>query len=151
MNVGQVAVDVHGGPGEGNHTWSQFVLKILKMWNKQTLGVWSDLVDDPVVLSENELKLVVVHLELVLLEKNDLCALWDLNADSGQALGLSDEGENLRVEVDIELVVLWMSDYEGGLKASLGLLYLGSPFLSPEVLEGEEGVTDSVVHLYVLP
>ena len=65
------------------------------MWNKERFGVWSDLVDDPVVLSENELKLVVVHLELVFLKKNNLGALWDIDTDSSEALGFSNEGEDL--------------------------------------------------------
>jgi hypothetical protein len=120
------------------------------VWNKQTLCVWSDLVDDSVILSQDELKLIVVHLELVLLEKDNLCTLWDFNSNSGQALGLSDEGQDFRVEVDIELVVLWVTDYESGLKTGLGLLDFGSPFLPPEVLEGEESVADSVIHLDIL-
>ena len=40
-----------------------------------------------------------------------------------------------------------MTDYEGSLKTSLSLLDLMGPFLSPEILEGEESVTDLVVHL----
>lgn len=82
MDVVEVAIDVHGGPGESYHTWSQLVLKIFKVGHEQTLGVWSDLVHDSVVLTEDELELVVVHLELVFLEKDDLGALWDFNTDS---------------------------------------------------------------------
>ena len=40
-----------------------------------------------------------------------------------------------------------MTDYESSLKTSFGLLDLMGPFLSPEILEGEESVTDLVVHL----
>jgi hypothetical protein len=43
-----------------------------------------------------------------------------------------------------------VTDYESGLKTSLSLLNFGGPFLPPEVLEGEESVTDSVIHLHVL-
>lgn len=82
MNVMEIAINVHGSPGQGDHTWSKLVLKILKMWYEKRLGVWSDLVDDAVVLSEDELELVVVHLEFVLLQKNDLGTLWDINSDS---------------------------------------------------------------------
>lgn len=120
------------------------------MWNKERLSVWSDLVNNPVVLSENELELVVVHLELVLLEKNNLGALWDIDTDSSEALSFSNEGEDLRVEVDVELVVLWMTNNKSGLESCFGLLDLGSPLLSPKILEGEESVTDLVVHLNVL-
>ena len=91
MDVGQVSIDVHGSPGESNHTWSQLVLKIFKMRHQKRLGVWSNLVYDSVVLLQDELQLVVVHLELVLLQKNNLSAFWDIDSDSGQALGLSDE------------------------------------------------------------
>jgi hypothetical protein len=137
MNVMKISIDIHGGPGKGNHTWSQLVLKILKMWHKKRFGVWSDLVDNSVILTEHKLELIVVHFEFVFLKENNFGAFWDLNANSRQALGLSNESENLRVEVDIELIVLWVTDYECGLKTSLGFLNFLSPFLSPEVLEGE--------------
>ena len=65
------------------------------MWHKKTLCVWSDLVYDSIVLSENKLKLVVVHLELIFLEKDDFGTLRNINSDSGETLGLSDEGKDL--------------------------------------------------------
>jgi hypothetical protein len=111
MDVVQVSINVHGSPGEGDHTWSEFVLQVLKMWDQKTLSVWSDLVHDPVVLSQDKLKLVVVVLELVFLEKHNLGTLWDVNTNSRQALGLSNKGKDLRVKVDVQFVVLWMSDY----------------------------------------
>jgi hypothetical protein len=40
-----------------------------------------------------------------------------------------------------------MSNYKCGLKSSLGLLDFMGPFLSPEILEGEESITDLVIHL----
>jgi hypothetical protein len=49
VNVLEISIDVHGSPGECNHTWSEFILKILKMWNKKRFGVWSDLVNNSVV------------------------------------------------------------------------------------------------------
>jgi hypothetical protein len=107
------------------------------MWHKKRFGVWSDLVDNSVILTEHKMELIVVHFEFVFLKENNFGAFWDLNANSRQALGLSNESENLRVEVDIELIVLWVTDYECGLKTSLGFLNFLSPFLSPEVLEGE--------------
>ena len=93
------------------------------------------------------MKLAIVHLELVFLEENDLGTLRNVNTDAGEALGLTDEGQDLAVEVHIQLVVVRMSDDESGLKSSLGLLNLMSPLLSPEVLEGEQGVAGLVVHL----
>ena len=150
MNVGQVSINVHGSPSQGDHTWSQLVFEIFEVWDKETLCVWPDLVDDPIILSQDKLKLIVVHLELVFLEEYNLCTFWDFNSNSGQALGLSDEGKDFRVEVDIQLIVLWVTDYESGLKTGLSLLDFSCPFLSPEVFEGEESVADSIVHLYIL-
>ena len=40
-----------------------------------------------------------------------------------------------------------MTDNESSLKTSFGLLDLMGPLLSPEILEGEESVTNLVVHL----
>ena len=40
-----------------------------------------------------------------------------------------------------------MTDYERGLKTSFSLLDLMGPFLSPEILKGEESVSDLVEHL----
>jgi hypothetical protein len=93
------------------------------------------------------LKLIVVHLELVFLEKDDLGALWNVNTNSRKAFSFSDKSKDLRVKVDVKFVVLWMSDYQSGLKSSFGFLNFMGPFLSPEILEGEEGVTNLVVHL----
>jgi hypothetical protein len=150
MNVGQVSINVHRSPSQSDHTWSQLVFQIFQVWDKETLCVWPDLVHDPIILSQDKLKLIVVHLELVFLEEYNLCTLWDFNSNSGQALGLSDEGKDFRVEVDIQLIVLWVTDYESGLKTGLSLLDFSCPFLSPEVFEGEESVADSIVHLYIL-
>ena len=146
MNVMKVAINVHGSPGEGDHTWSQLVLKILKMWHKKRFCVWSDLIDNSVILTKHKLELIVVHFELVFLKKDNFGAFWNLNTNSRQALGLSDECENFRVKVDVQFVVLWVTDYESGLKSSFGLLNFLSPFLPPEVLEGEKSVSNLVVH-----
>ena len=147
MDMMEISINVHGSPGKGNHTWSKFVLKILKMWNKKRFGVWSNLVYDSIVLLEDELKLVIVHLELVFLEKDDLGWLWNFDTNSGKALGFSDKSKDLRVEVNIKFIVLWMSNYQSSLQTGFSFLNFVRPFLSPEILEGEESVTDLVVHL----
>ena len=143
----EISIDVHGSPGECNHTWSKFVLKILEMWDKKRFGVWSDLVYDSIVFLEDKLKLVVIHLELVFLEKDDLGAFWNVDTNSGKAFGFSDESKDLRVEINIKFIVLWMSDYQSSLQSSFSFLNFMNPLLSPEILEGEESVTDLVVHL----
>ena len=143
----EISIDIHGSPGEGNHTWSKFVLKILKMWDKKRFGIWSDLVYDSIVFLKNKLKLVVVHLEFVFLKKDDLSALRNVDSNSGKALSFSDESKDLRVEVDVEFVVLWVSNYQSSLQSSFSFLNFMRPLLSPEILEGEESVTDLVVHL----
>ena len=52
------------------------------MRNKKTLGVRSDLVDYTIIFSENKLKFIVVHLELVFLKENNFGRLRDVNAYS---------------------------------------------------------------------
>ena len=79
MNMVQVAINVHGSPSESDHTWAELVLKIFKVRHEERLGVGTNLVDDSVVLSEDELKLILVGLELVFLEQNNLGTLWDVN------------------------------------------------------------------------
>ena len=95
MNMVKVTIDVHGSPGKSDHTWSEFVLKILKMWHEKTLGVWSDLVDNSVILFKNKLELVVIHLEFVFLEQDNLGALWNVDSNSGQALSFLDQSDDL--------------------------------------------------------
>ena len=146
----KVAINVHGGPGQGDHAGAELVLKILQVRHEQALGVRPDLVDNSVVLSQDEVQLAVVHLELVFLEEDNLGTLRNVNTDAGEALSLTNEGQDLAVEVDIQLVVVGMSDDESGLESSLGLLNLMSPLLSPEVLEGEQGVAGLIVHLHEL-
>jgi hypothetical protein len=95
VDMMEIAIDVHGSPCKGNHTWSQLVFQVLEMWHEQTLGVWSNLVDNSVVFFKYKLKLVVVHLEFIFLKKDDFGTLRNINSDSGEALGLSDEGKDL--------------------------------------------------------
>jgi hypothetical protein len=115
--------------------------------HQEGLGVGTDLVNNAVVLTEDEVKLRVVVLELLFLEEHDLGRLWNVDSNSGQALGLTDEGQDLRVEVDVETVVVWMSDDQGSLETSLCLLDLKGPLLPPQVLVREQGVTNLVVLL----
>jgi hypothetical protein len=82
------------------------------------------------------------------LEKDNFGALWDINTDSRKAFGFSNESKDLRIEVDVKFVVLWMSDYQSGLKTSFSFLNFMGPFLSPEIFEREEGITNLVIHLH---
>ena len=141
----QVAIDVHRGPCEDVHTWAQLVLQVFQVGHEERFGVGADLVDDAVVLAEHKGELVVVHLELLFLEENDLGALRDLNSDTGEAFGLTDQGHDLTVEVDVEAIVAGITDDERGEKTSFGLLNLDNPSLPPFILEVEEGVGDAVV------
>jgi hypothetical protein len=82
------------------------------------------------------------------LEEDDLGRLWDFDGtNSGEALGFSDEGHDLRIEVDIESVVLRMSDDESSLEACFGSINLSGPFLPPEILIREQSITNLVVSL----
>ena len=117
------------------------------MGNQEGLGVGSDLVDDAVVLSKDEVQLRMVVLELLFLEKDNLGGLGNIDSNSGQALSLTDKGKDLRIEVDVEAVVVGVTDNEGSLETSLCLLDLEGPLLPPEVLVREQGVTNLVVLL----
>jgi len=81
------------------------------------------------------------------LEEDNLGAFWDVNSNSGDAFGFSDESEDFLVKVDVELVVLWMSDDQGSLKSSFGVFNFLDPLLSPKVLIGEQSVTNLVIVL----
>jgi hypothetical protein len=115
------------------------------MGNEERLGVGSDFVDDAVVFAEDEVQLTVVVLELFFLQKDDLGGLRNVDSNTGEALSFTDEGKDLSVKVDVESVVVGVTDDEGSLEASLCLLDLEGPLLSPEVLVGEKSVTDLVV------
>ena len=91
------------------------------------------------------MKFVIVGLELLFLEKNNLCTLRDLNTDTGEAFGFSNEGKDLSIEVDVQLVVVGMSDDEGGEKTCFCLLNFNNPSLAPFILEVEQSVGDTVV------
>jgi hypothetical protein len=65
------------------------------------------------------------------LEKDDLGTLWDVDSDSGKALGFSDKCKDLRVEVNVKFIVLWVTDYQSSLQSSLSLLNFVRPLGSP--------------------
>ena len=115
------------------------------MRNEETLRVWSDLVDNPVVLSKDELKFIVVSLELLFLEQYNLCALWNLNANTRKALRLTNEGQDLCIEVDVQLVIVGMSDDQSREQACFGLLNFHNPSLPPFIFEVEQSVSDAVM------
>jgi hypothetical protein len=93
-------------------------------------------------------KLVVVVLELLFLKKDNLCRLWDIDTDSAQALGFTDESEDFTVEVHVQLDrALFVSHNEGSLETSFGLFNLKLPLLAPKVLVREKSVADPVVLL----
>jgi hypothetical protein len=64
------------------------------MWHKETFGIWSDLVHNTVVFSQDKLELIVVHFEFVFLEEDNLGTFWDINSNSGQAFSFSDQGKD---------------------------------------------------------
>ena len=116
------------------------------MGYEQALRIRSNFVNDSVVFSEHKLKLVVIHLEFVLLEEYNFGGLRNVNSDSGQALRFSDQGQNLAVEVHVQLVVVGVSDDERRLQPRLRLFDLVRPLLAPQVLERKQDVADLVVH-----
>ena len=149
MDMLKVAFDVHGCPGEDVHTRSQLVLQVFQVGDEEGLGVRANLVHDTVVFAKNEGKLVVISLELFFLKEDDLGALRDLNTDTREAFGLTNQRYDLRVEVHVQLVVVRVANNQCSKKTSLGLFDFNDPSLPPFVLEVEEGIGDAVVGLHL--
>jgi hypothetical protein len=150
MHVLEEAFDVHGSPSERADTGSETSLEVVNVRGQQTTCVGTDFVHDSDALSYNILELIVVVLELGLLEEDELGTFGDLDSNTGEALGFTDEGEDLSVEVDVKFQVLVVSDEQSGLETSLCTVDFLLPFLSPHVLIGEESVTKRVVVSHVL-
>jgi len=85
------------------------------VWLQKVLCDGLDLAKDLLVLVEDVLEFVEVHLELFLLEKDDSGRFGDLDVLSFEAFGFTDELEDGDVEVDIEGSGVGFSDDEGGL------------------------------------
>jgi hypothetical protein len=115
MNMLKIRVNVHGGPGKGDHTGSELELKILKMGLEEVLGDRLDLSKNLLVLIENILELIEVHLKLLFLEKDDSSSLRDLNMLSLEALGFTNKLENSDIEVNVERSGITFSDDKGSL------------------------------------
>lgn len=82
VHMCQVTVDVHGSPGEGNHTWAQFVLEIFKVGHQKRFRVGSNFGNNAIIFAQNEFQLVIVLLELFLLQKHNLGTFGDLNTNT---------------------------------------------------------------------
>jgi len=82
VNVVKEAFNVHRGPSERADTGAKTALEIIDVRGKERSGIWSNFVHNTNALTNNVLKLVVVVLELVLLEKHDLGRLRNLNANT---------------------------------------------------------------------
>jgi hypothetical protein len=145
VNVVEVSIDIHRSPGKGDHTGTELVLKIFKVGNQEGLGVWADLVHNAVVFAENELELIVVRFKFVFLKENNLGGLWDFDTNAGKALGFANEGQDFAIEVNIQLVVVGVTNDKGGLETNFGLLNLVYPLGTPERFESDQRVSDFVV------
>lgn len=82
MNMAQIAVDVHGCPGQVAKTRAKSMLQVFLMRRKQHLDIWPDLAVNPVVLGDDVLKFVLIHLELFFLKKDDFGGVGDVSAES---------------------------------------------------------------------
>jgi hypothetical protein len=145
VNVLEVGVDVHGGPGKGDHTGSELVLKILKMGLEEVLGDGLDLSKNLLMLIENILELIEVHLKLLFLEKDDSSSLRDLNMLSFEALSFTDELKNGDIEVNVKRSGITFSDDQSSLESSLSSLDLLAPGSEEPLLVDLELETDGVV------
>ena len=86
-------------------------------------------------------------LELLFLQQDNLSWFGNVDSNTTQTFGLTDESKNFRVEVDIELVVVWVTNDEGGLETSFRFLDLDCPLLSPQILVREKSISDFVERL----
>lgn len=115
MDVLKVTIDVHGGPGKSHHTRSEFEFQVFEVGLEQVLGDWLDLTKNVLVLVEDVLKFVEVHLELFFLQKDDSRSFGDLDMLSFKAFSFTDELEDSDIEVHIEGTSVRLSNDKGGL------------------------------------
>mmetsp|Transcript_17790 Transcript_17790/g.60027 ORF Transcript_17790/g.60027 Transcript_17790/m.60027 type:complete len:645 (-) Transcript_17790:418-2352(-) len=106
---------------------------------------------DAVVFVQAPVQVVVVRLQLLLLEQHDLGSLGDLGAHAVEALGFADQLQQLHVEIHVQLLILRVADDQRRLEAALGRVDGLHPRLVPEVLKGDEGARELVVHAYDAP
>ncbi len=153
VHVGQIGVDVHGGPSQGRHPWMQFQLHVCNMWGQQVFANWFDLAIDALVFLQHIEELVIVHFELLLLEQDDAGTLGNRDALPVEALGLPDQLHDVHVEVHVQLLLGLMTDDEGRLKSSFGPLDLLDPeVIVPHLIDGEhlaKSIVISIVLLYL--
>lgn len=151
VDVLQIGIDVHGGPGESDHSGSEFEFEVLDVGVEEELHDGLHFSDDSLVFFEHIEEFIVVGLEFFLLEKDDSSAFGDFDTHSVHGLGLSDQLHDFEVEVDIKLVVFLVSHDEGRLEGGLGLLDFVAPVLVvPHLIDGEllsQGVVGTVVFL----
>jgi len=115
------------------------------MWLKKILGDGLDFAENFLMLVENILKFVEVHLELLLLQKDDSGSLRDLNVLSLKTFGFTDELENSNIEVDIQGSGVRFSDNQSGLETSFGSLNLFAPGSEEPLLVDLEFKTDGII------
>jgi len=99
------------------------------MRSQKNLGYRADLADNSFVLLEYVQQLVVVVLELLFLQKNNAGTFRNGDSHSLKTLTLAYQLEDLVIEVDVELLVLRITDDKCRLKAGLRLLDLLTPSL----------------------
>jgi len=145
--MAQVAVDVHWCPSQSDHTWTKFVLKIFKMRDKKWFSVRSNLVYNSVVFSQHKLKFVVIVFELFFLKEHNFSWLGNIDSNTTQTLGLSDKSKNFGVKVNIELVIIRMTNDQCCLETSLSFFNFDCPFLAPQVFIREKSVAYLVERL----
>lgn len=83
------------------------------------------------------------------MKEDDSGGFGDFDSDSVHTLGFSDQLHDFKVEVDVEFFVFLVSDDQGGLESSLGLLdFIAPRLVVPHFVDGEllsESVVGSVV------
>jgi hypothetical protein len=154
VDVLQESIDIHGGPGQSQHTGSELEFEIFSVRLEDISGDVLHLTQNSGVFSQEVVELVVVSLELLFLKEDNLGAVGDFLLVSLQALGFSDQFKDVQVKVDNKgssrSVVLLVGNDEGGLEALLCFFNIVLPVLEVPHLVDCELLTQVVVGTKVL-
>jgi len=154
VDVLQESIDIHGGPGQCQHTGSELEFEIFGVGLEDISGDVLDFTQNSCVFSQEVVEFVVVSLELFFLEEDDLGTVRDFLLVSLQAFGFSDQFKDVQVKVDDKgssrSVVLLVGDDEGGLETLLGFFNVVLPVLEVPHLVDCELLTQVVVGTKVL-
>mmetsp|Transcript_56296 Transcript_56296/g.182834 ORF Transcript_56296/g.182834 Transcript_56296/m.182834 type:complete len:278 (-) Transcript_56296:1141-1974(-) len=141
-------LDVHRSPSEGHHARAHLVFEVFDMGLHHVGHDRLHHLCDTAVLPQEEAQLGVVHLELLLLQEDHPRGFGHLDVPhAAHAASLANEHEDLRVEIDMEAIVVFrMLNDQGRLQTRLDGLDRIHPGLKPQSLEFDKCLRHLVVH-----